>query len=474
MKRRSDTARRGCWIRRADVLVLLLIAILPLPGGTASGQPSTRLIVEDVEEPVFGGTARIYRSNPQGRQAVVLLPGLNGEADRDWRGQFDVLARKFHVISFDLPGFGASASQGKIYSPEKYAQFLDFVAQRYTTRPFHLVGHSLGGAVALLYAGTRSRNVDRLVLVDSAGVLHALAYAKFLSSSTLRSSGTASPGAVRYLEDLTGKLLEELERVQPTLNDLILGHVYGTAAQAETAEPTAIAALTQTDFSTVLPAVTAPTLVIWGEQDQITPLRTAHVLARRIPQAELQIFSGAGHMPMVEDTERFNTLLIRHLDKGATTRERTATPRGGNAARVAESVRDGSCRSTTGMVFTGSYRSIDIRNCADVTLRGVSARQVTIFESRVDIVDSDISSDGVAMDLVGSDVRITASDIDGQTAVQAARSRLDVAGGKLTGRASGLASRGGVKAIFSVSDVDSGSGRRYVHGYVALAEGGRL
>jgi len=75
------------------------------------------------------------------------------------------------------------------------------------------------------------------------------------------------------------------------------------------------------------------------------------------------------------------------------------------------------------------------------------------------------------MDVVGSDVRITATDIVGETAVQAARSRLDVAGGRLEGRARALFSRGGVKAIFSVSEAASPQGRRFLHGYRALSEG---
>ena len=91
-----------------------------------------------------------------------------------------------------------------------------------------------------------------------------------------------------------------------------------------------------------------------------------------------------------------------------------------------------------------------------------------------DIVDSDVTGDWVAVDVVGSDVRITATDITGQTAVQAARSRLDVAGSRLTGRGGALVSRGGVKAIFSVSEAEGAHGHRYLHGYFALPEGQQL
>lgn len=454
--------------------MLLLALLLAAAGPATAAQPQSDaypLIVEDVDEPVFGSRVRVFRSNPLAEKAVVLIHGINGSGDSDWREQFQVLSRHFHVISFDLPGFGASTSRGEIYSPERYARFVDFIVRRYAKPPIHLVGHSLGGAIALLYAGTRSQNVDRLVLVNSAGVLHRLAYAKFLSSSALRGSGSATPEAIRYVEDLAGKVLEELERIQPGLNRLILGHVYGTAAEAETAEPTAIATLTQTDFSSVLPAVSAPTLVVWGEDDLVTPRRTGHVLARRIPQARLAVLDGVGHMPMRDDPARFNALLVEHLVAGTPAKE-PATAQGVVSLGVqGQTLRRGFCQGTKGMVFEGVYENIDIRNCTDVTLHNVHAQLVVIFESRVDIVDSEIAGGAVAMDVVGSDVRITATDIVGETAVQAARSRLDVAGGRLEGRARALFSRGGVKAIFSVSEAASPQGRRFLHGYRALSEG---
>jgi len=457
---------------------VLFLTLLPLQGSCAApaqpDPPLVPLIVEDIDEPVFGSKARIFRSNPQGQKAVILVHGLNGRGDRDWREQFDVLSQRFQVISFDLPGFGASASRGEIYSPQKYAEFVDFVARRYANPPFHVVGHSLGGAIALLYAGTWPQNVDRLVLVDSAGVLHRLAYAKFLSSSALRSSGTATAESIRYVEDLTGKVLEELERVQPGLNHLILGHVFGTASNAESAEPTAIATLTQTDFSNILSTIKAPTLVVWGEEDLVTPLRTGYVLARRIPDAKLAVLSGVGHMPMLEDPQRFNALLVEHLVTEVRAQESMGMRRDTSNGGSGPSPRRGVCRSAKGMVFEGPYLDIEIRNCADITLRNVSARKVVIFESRVDIVDSDVTGDWVAVDVVGSDVRITATDITGQTAVQAARSRLDVAGSRLTGRGGALVSRGGVKAIFSVSEAEGAHGHRYLHGYFALPEGQQL
>lgn len=264
-------------------------------------------------------------------------------------------------------------------------------------------------------------------------------------------------------------MLEELERVQPGLDDLILGHVYGTAAVADTAEPTAVAALTETDFSAILPAVRAPTLVVWGEADLVTPLRTGHVLARRIPRASLAVLDGVGHAPMVEDPGRFNALLLGHLQGGDRVVGRRA--RAGAASDPEQPLPRGTCRGKRGMVFEGDYQGIDIRNCADVTLRNVRARQVAIVESRVDILDSDIRGDAVALDVEGSDVRITATGIHGETAIRAARSRLDLAGVELVGRRDALVSRGGVKAIFSVSEAEGAAGRRDLHGYFALSDG---
>jgi pimeloyl-ACP methyl ester carboxylesterase len=134
-----------------------------------------------VTEPVFNGKARVFTAGPVAAPTVVLVHGLGDKAARDWDGLIAVLARDHHVVTFDLPGFGRSSKGNELYSPENYAAFLRYlVVEHIRTRPFSLVGHSMGGAIALRYAARYPQDVTALVLVDVPGILHRMAYSKHL------------------------------------------------------------------------------------------------------------------------------------------------------------------------------------------------------------------------------------------------------------------------------------------------------
>ena len=113
--------------------------------------------------------------NPK-NPAVVLVHGLGDEASTIWQSTIALLKNEYYVITFDLPGFGKSSKENKLYSPQNYAKFIHYVTQTYVKKPFHLIGHSMGGAIALKYTSMYSLDVQSLVLVDAADILHKSAY----------------------------------------------------------------------------------------------------------------------------------------------------------------------------------------------------------------------------------------------------------------------------------------------------------
>ena len=99
---------------------------------------------------MFRGEAHVYTAGPENAPSVVLVHGIGDKGARDWTGLMSMLAPDFHVISFDLPGFGRSSKSNEQYTPKNYAAFIRYVVQqRVSKEPFFLVGHSMGGAIAL-------------------------------------------------------------------------------------------------------------------------------------------------------------------------------------------------------------------------------------------------------------------------------------------------------------------------------------
>lgn len=407
-----------------------------------------------IQEPVFQGRAVIYESGRQHKQSVVLIHGIGDNGARDWQTLVPRLAREYHVVTFDLPGFGRSDKANVLYSPANYVAFVKYVVEKYVRGPFHLVGHSMGGAVALRYAATYPRGVERLVLADVAGILHRSSYSQFLSHLGVSLIPNYFPGQSEQINKLIGLALGKAERLNldPEL-------VIGSATMRQKvlqASPAKIAglALVLDDFSELIPRVEAPTLIIWGKNDPIAPLRTGKLLQASLPDARLEILEDSAHVPMQDNTEKFNTLTLGHLHLP------TAQP--ARAVHATAGTRNGRCQGRQDMSFQGDYDTVVIRDCKNAVLRDARVRRLVIFDSTVEIENSDIG-DGLRIE--DSTLTMTGGRIGGPVAITALASRLDLAGVTVT--ASELAVRAPLESqlAFSVCRVHSPLTQGGLHAY---------
>jgi hypothetical protein len=130
--------------------------------------------------------------------------------------------------------------------------------------------------------------------------------------------------------------------------------------------------------------------------------------------------------------------------------------------------RTGSCDGQSGVKFTGNYSEIDIQGCWEVTLTDVHARALRIRDSQVTVENSRIVSQAVALEVKGSRVEITASEFEGNVAIDVDNSDVDLAGVELQGKRASVHVVHASRVIFSVSHVDSPIQRRYVHDLLEL------
>jgi pimeloyl-ACP methyl ester carboxylesterase len=217
---------------------------------------------------------------------VVLVHGLSGST-RWWRPVIPALAARYRVYMANLPGFGSFRRRGPLLPLSQAFAWVEAWMRAVGMGRAHLVGHSMGGYIALRVAVSASELVDRLVLVDAAGLpVHA---------SLL---GRAPP------------LVHAGRRLAPTFLPVL-------AVDALRAGPLTLLRagrdlLTQ-DVTPYLPEVAAPTLLIWGAEDVLVPLGHALEMRRTIPRSRLIVLPGAGHVPMYDRPEEFNRVLLSFL-----------------------------------------------------------------------------------------------------------------------------------------------------------------
>jgi pimeloyl-ACP methyl ester carboxylesterase len=219
--------------------------------------------------------------------ALLLIHGLSASS-RWWDRNVPGLAERFHIYAIDLVGFGAS--RGRPRRPFMLAEAAELVAawmaQVGLTRA-EVVGHSMGGCVALDLAAAHPELVAHLVLVDAA----------ILPPGTPLWRSAA--GLVRYTPAMPLPFLPTLARDALRAGPLT---ILRASRQIHLA-----------DLRPRLSQVQAPTLVVWGERDTVVPPAVGKEIAAALPHAQLRTIPGAGHNAMWDKPDDFNALVTGFL-----------------------------------------------------------------------------------------------------------------------------------------------------------------
>jgi 2-hydroxy-6-oxonona-2,4-dienedioate hydrolase len=294
--------------RRA--LLLIFASLFVFSASAASAQTAAPIVRADKEVRVYGqkiryveaGTGEAGKSEP-----VILLHGLGGNSS-NWTLNINVLAARYRVIVPDQVGFGQSDKPMINYRVGTYVDFLDRLYSELKIERAVLVGNSMGGWIAALYAIAHPERVSRLVLVDAAG----FAPPKDFDTKQLAALNPSTREGIRQLASLVfynKQLYTSNEAVDFMLTQRM------AAGDGYTIESLIASIARREDMlDGKLSAIKQPTLIIWGRQDGLTPLAEfGERFKREIPSAEFIIFEECGHVPMVEKATEFNTALMKFL-----------------------------------------------------------------------------------------------------------------------------------------------------------------
>jgi len=458
--------------RQTGARWLALFGFCLMASAAVFASPPPVLAKTVITEPVFHGKVHVFTAGQADAPMVVLIHGLGGKGARDWDGLIPVLARDHRVVTFDLPGFGRSSKGNELYSPERYADFVRYLmVEHFHTRTFSLVGHSMGGAIALRYAARYPQDVTALVLVDVPGILHPMAYSKFLSHVGIDFLPNLYPAQNDQLSNLVNKVFRLTDKVQ-----LVPEAIVASPALRQKflkADPAKIAglALALEDFSADIPRVQAPALVLWGGRDSVAPLRNGRVLAANLPQAQLEVFETSGHTPMNDVPKGFHARVAAFLNAPVLERHNDILRR--KMARPVSN-RIGTCTGRQGVIFEGEYDRITIHRCRDTLVRNARVRELRISEAAVNIEDSLIGGPDGRLRVDDARVTITSSVIEGKVAITAIAAHLDIAGSRIVGTEAALVAPVTSEVLFSLSRVQSPHFYGNLHGLRNVAPGSPL
>jgi len=230
--------------------------------------------------------ATSYQRTGKGKP-VLVLHGW-GDSLKGWRQFSDLLSRRYEVVSVDLPGFGDTEQPPEAWGLTEYAAFVAAFAEKLSLRPYAIIGHSNGGAIAIRGLATQTLSAEKLILLASAGirgeykgrtkVLRLMTKTGKLLTKPLPAA--AKKKLQRKVYDTVGSDMLVAEGLQETFKRVVNDDVRADAAMLK-----------------------LPTLLIYGTDDAATPARYGRQFHEAIKGSRLEILPNTEHFLHLEQPD---------------------------------------------------------------------------------------------------------------------------------------------------------------------------
>jgi pimeloyl-ACP methyl ester carboxylesterase len=305
-------ARRLLW--RISLTVLLTLVITGATAGALFYFRPTWVLdkyqhlrlaisgVETNEVRIYGHRIHYYVQGPANGQPVVLVHGLGGRGE-DWGNLAPYLVKAgYRVYTPDLLGFGQSEEPHNAnYSIAEQAKIVVGFFDRVGLQQPDLVGWSMGGWIVQKVAVTHPDRVRRLVLMDSAGL-------RVAPNWDTRLFTPSTPDELSRLNEL-------LTPNPPSVPGFVAQDILRVSANTSWVIKRALASMFSAKDVTDddLPALKMPVLILWGDQDRITPLTEGRAIHALIPQSRLEVARGCGHLAPQQCSDRFGPEMAAFL-----------------------------------------------------------------------------------------------------------------------------------------------------------------
>ncbi|MBD2092392.1 alpha/beta fold hydrolase [Microcoleus sp. FACHB-1515] len=259
---------------------------------------------------------RYWRLGTQG-SAIVFIHGI-GSAIETWALNVEALAQHHQVYALDLVGSGRSDKPLTSYSLVALAEFVKGFADEMGLDRLSLIGNSMGGGIALQFALLYPQQIEKLLLVNSLGLGQEVSWSLRLANLPLVDR------FYKPTRSSTALTLKQAVENQALITDEWIDRFHTLLSLSGAPEALIAQIRTNIDWWGVrrevyqpivdrLSTITAPTLIVWGKQDQILPVAHAQTAMQQLPNASLQLFDPCGHWSHFERAAEFNRLVSEFL-----------------------------------------------------------------------------------------------------------------------------------------------------------------
>jgi len=230
---------------------------------------------------------------------ILVLHGW-GASIQTMRSVIDALKDRYRITALDFPGFGGSDFPPEDFGVPEYTRITRLFMERLGIKKTHIICHSFGGRVTILLAAEHPELVDKIVFTDAAGLRKPRTLKYYVRTYSYKLAKRLSRGHV-------------VKRLLKALGVDVDKRVKNAGSADYRALPDGMrrvfVRVVNQDLKKYLPMIKSPSLLIWGENDQDTPVEFAKIMEKMIPDAGLVVFPGAGHYSFLDRFGQYITVV---------------------------------------------------------------------------------------------------------------------------------------------------------------------
>jgi pimeloyl-ACP methyl ester carboxylesterase len=241
---------------------------------------------------VDGLMTEYLRVGKNGAPVILMLPGWKAPV-ANFIGLMKNQTKDFDVVALEFPGFGVTETPPHAWTIQDYTDFVEkFIKKIGLKKIYAITGHSFGGRIMLNGCARGQLDAERLIFIDSAGV---------------------KPRVSTHGKIL--KIIAKLARILPSNLRMKVGRKFGSEDYKATSGimRETFKQIVNLDLTPQMRQIKQPSLLIWGANDNDTPLSDAQVFVKEIPQAKLEIIENAGHYVFLDQPKKVAKIIGEFL-----------------------------------------------------------------------------------------------------------------------------------------------------------------
>ncbi len=240
---------------------------------------------------------RIAGSGP----VILVLHGWGSSSD-SWVDVMEILSGKgYKVICPDFPGFGKSRTPDSVWSVDDYMNWFNGFVHSQNLKNFYLLGHSFGGRIAIKFSINYPDMVKNLILCDSAGIKPKLGFKDTMIAYA------AHIGNVIFSPHI-------LERFKDGARNIFYSFLrHKDYVKADGVMKEIIKKIIDEDLLPRLSEIQTKTLVVWGKEDKLVPVKYSYIFKEQIKDSVLEFLEDVGHSPHVEAPDKLSDIIVSFL-----------------------------------------------------------------------------------------------------------------------------------------------------------------